>query len=352
MSTAWSLYITIGTVGSLLWCLWLLARNRKRSAPTEGLKTTGHEYDGIEEYDNPLPAWWVGMFAATVLFALGYVIYYPGLGNFAGLGNWTSEGQWRGEVERAQARFGPLYEELAALSPAEVREHTAGRRIGRRLFVNNCAAGVCRANHDGAFAGQEPGCVFANGTETLDDELHAGHVQVALREAVEVASGLGLQVVGERHRRAAEEREAAGPRAALGRVARRAQAVGAHREDQEGAAREQRDRGQAAAGAPQDVAQPQLAHGARGADPRPGHVDQGRAAGGHRPDERQPQHEETQQLITPDDAADVEVAQDDLRDGDAHHPQQRDDQQRVLRGAADSIGISMTSTVTVRTSLQ
>jgi cytochrome c oxidase cbb3-type subunit 3 len=139
MSTGWSLYIIIGTLGSLLWCLWLLFSNRKRVALGEEVKTTGHEYDGIEEYDNPLPAWWVGMFVATVVFALLYLVYYPGLGNFTGVGGWTSTEQWQAEVERNRARFGPLYEELAALSPAEVREHTAGRRIGRRLFVNNCA---------------------------------------------------------------------------------------------------------------------------------------------------------------------------------------------------------------------
>ena len=139
MSTPWSLYVIIGTLGSLLWCLWLLFSNRKRTAAGETVKTTGHEYDGIEEYDNPLPAWWVGMFVATVVFALLYLVYYPGLGNFAGVGGWTSDGQWQAEVERNQARFGPLYEELAGLSPAEVREHPAGRRIGRRLYVNNCA---------------------------------------------------------------------------------------------------------------------------------------------------------------------------------------------------------------------
>jgi len=35
-----------------------------------------HEYDGIEEYDNPLPGWWVWIFWATIVFSLGYWIYY------------------------------------------------------------------------------------------------------------------------------------------------------------------------------------------------------------------------------------------------------------------------------------
>ena len=41
-----------------------------------------HSYDGIQEYDNPLPRWWVWIFWASILFAPFYVIYYhfgPGM---------------------------------------------------------------------------------------------------------------------------------------------------------------------------------------------------------------------------------------------------------------------------------
>lgn len=41
-------------------------------------KLTNHEYDGIREYDNPLPGWWVAMFWITTLFAFPYVVYYHG----------------------------------------------------------------------------------------------------------------------------------------------------------------------------------------------------------------------------------------------------------------------------------
>jgi len=43
---------------------------------TEFDKLMDHEYDGIREYDNPLPSWWVGIFVLTILFALGYWVYY------------------------------------------------------------------------------------------------------------------------------------------------------------------------------------------------------------------------------------------------------------------------------------
>lgn len=35
-----------------------------------------HEYDGIREYDNPLPSWWVGIFVLSIFFAAGYWVYY------------------------------------------------------------------------------------------------------------------------------------------------------------------------------------------------------------------------------------------------------------------------------------
>src|SRR5512139_1602264 len=114
MSTLWSLFVIVGTLGSLGWALWLLLSNR--SKPTAKVETTGHDFDGIQEYDNPLPLWWVGLFVATIVFAIGYLVYYPGLGNFPGLGHWTSHEQWQRDVDAQRAEFAPLYQRLAAMS--------------------------------------------------------------------------------------------------------------------------------------------------------------------------------------------------------------------------------------------
>ncbi len=58
MTTFWSLYITALTVGTLIALLWLVFATRKGEAKGTTEKTMGHSYDGIEEYDNPLPKWW------------------------------------------------------------------------------------------------------------------------------------------------------------------------------------------------------------------------------------------------------------------------------------------------------
>lgn len=135
MSSAWSWFVIIGTLGSLIGAGLFLLSNRR----TSGEETTGHEWDGIQELDNPLPFWWVGMFLITIVFALGYLAYYPGLGNVSGGGDWTSLEQWQSDVDRHEARFAPIYAELAAMNAEQLGADRVAQQVGRRLFLNNCA---------------------------------------------------------------------------------------------------------------------------------------------------------------------------------------------------------------------
>jgi cytochrome c oxidase cbb3-type subunit III len=72
-----------------------------------GTSTTGHVWDGIRELDTPMPRWWVWVFLATIVWALGYVVLYPalpGLGtNTAGTLGWSSRGQLTEQVAEATA---------------------------------------------------------------------------------------------------------------------------------------------------------------------------------------------------------------------------------------------------------
>jgi len=145
MSSFWSIWITVITVGSLFGYWWLLQSNSKGEASEDGeVPTTGHVYDGIEEYDNPLPRWWFILFLATIIFAFVYLALYPGLGNYKGLLGWTQEGQWETEMERAEKKYGPIFEAYSQSSIEALQTNKKALLSGQRIFANNCA--VCHGS--------------------------------------------------------------------------------------------------------------------------------------------------------------------------------------------------------------
>lgn len=145
MSTFWSIWIIVLTVTTIGGSVWLLLANRKTQLsadhePGEPAKT-GHVYDGIEEYDNPLPAWWFWAFLGTVGFGIVYLTLFPGLGNFPGLLGWTQESRWEAKVAEAEEALNETFAEYAAVPVEDLAGDPAALRMGRRLFNNNCS--VC-----------------------------------------------------------------------------------------------------------------------------------------------------------------------------------------------------------------
>ena len=138
MASFWSLWVIILTAVTIVGITWILFANRKREQQPQE-KTTGHVYDGIEEYDNPLPAWWFYMFVITILFGVGYLIVYPGMGNFPGLLGWTQVDQHDREVNRAEEKFRDMRDRYLALPVEEIAGDPKVRKMGMRLFGNNCA---------------------------------------------------------------------------------------------------------------------------------------------------------------------------------------------------------------------
>lgn len=147
MSSIVSWIVILGTVGSLIAFFLILQMNKSVSRPG---KTTGHSYDGIEEYDNPLPAWWYWWFLLTIAFAVGYLAWYPGLGNFEGLGGWSQHEQLRTEQQLAEERYGPIFAQYAETPIDELAMDPDVKKMGRRLFTTNCS--VCHgATGQGSF---------------------------------------------------------------------------------------------------------------------------------------------------------------------------------------------------------
>ena len=70
-SDAWSIFIAVTTIVSLIACLALLAFASRRQ-PMASDNSTGHVFDeDLVEMNNPLPLWWVVLFVITVLFGAG-----------------------------------------------------------------------------------------------------------------------------------------------------------------------------------------------------------------------------------------------------------------------------------------
>jgi cytochrome c oxidase cbb3-type subunit 3 len=172
MTTFWSWYVTILSLGTIFALTWLIFGTRKgqRDGPTE--ETVGHTFDGIEELDNPLPKWWFMLFIGTIIFALGYLALYPGLGNWKGLlpgyghldneaktpfatsvqiagdkernAGWTGVHQWEKEMAKADAQYGPLFAKYAAMPIEQVAQDEQALKMGGRLYASNCS--VCHGS--------------------------------------------------------------------------------------------------------------------------------------------------------------------------------------------------------------
>lgn len=169
ISSGWSWYVVGIVVFGLVYCALVLigAAKHKIVYDAQGNvdKTTGHIWDeDLRELNNPLPRWWLFLFIFTLVFAVGYLVLYPGLGDNKGTLNWSSKGQLEAEIAKAKVEEEKIY---AAFRPAAVEDLARDPKalaIGERLFLNNCAA--CHGSDAKGSKG------FPNLTDT--DWLHGG----------------------------------------------------------------------------------------------------------------------------------------------------------------------------------
>lgn len=169
MSTFWSVFVTVISIGTLIGCAALLRWCINDKTGVESGEDMGHEYDGIRELNNPLPKWWSYLFVSTLVFAVIYFILYPGLGNFKGVLGWTSSDQtvrtieesrasvaasqankhldqYAKELDDADTYFGEAFKRLAYEEngtdlrsiPAIAADEEAVK-VGQRLFLQNCS---------------------------------------------------------------------------------------------------------------------------------------------------------------------------------------------------------------------
>ena len=140
MNAFWSWFVIGVTVLNLVGLVWLLMATARRRQPGEA-ETTGHVWDGdVTELNNPLPLWWLGLFVLTVIFAVGYLVLYPGMGALRGTLGWNSQREVSEHVAATNARLDKLFAQFRQRPLEELAKDPDALKIGHNVFVNNCAA--------------------------------------------------------------------------------------------------------------------------------------------------------------------------------------------------------------------
>ncbi len=155
---------------------------------SQTVQTTGHAWDGdLQEYNNPLPVWWVYTFYATFVFAIVYWIIYPswpmGKGWIGGLSDityvnsagetkthsWNTRALYLEDMNKAAIAQKPYFDKIASMSYEQIaRDPEMSAFIlssGKALFADNCAA--CHQSGGQGLVG-----FFPNLTD--DDWLYGG----------------------------------------------------------------------------------------------------------------------------------------------------------------------------------
>ena len=139
VSDFWNWYVIILSVLSVAACWWLVLSQSKKGQFSGEVKSTGHVWDeDLQEMNNPLPRWWLMMFYITLVFATIYLALYPGLGTFQGLLGWSQKDQYDREVQRAEEKYGPIFNKFVDQDLAVVAADPEAQKIGKRLFSTYC----------------------------------------------------------------------------------------------------------------------------------------------------------------------------------------------------------------------
>ena len=154
---------------------------KKEVDQLSGIETTGHEWDGIRELNNPLPRWWVWTFYATIIWSIGYWIVMPAwplvTGYTAGVLGYSQRAVVAEQLAERQAAQQVYADRIDGASLDEIRSDPellafalAG---GRSAFAVNCSQ--CH----GAGAAGSPGYPNLN-----DDDWMWGGTLDAIQQTI------------------------------------------------------------------------------------------------------------------------------------------------------------------------
>lgn len=188
----WSLWIIVITVGLMIGLIVLVQATRNMNTGKEDSELMGHEFDGIEEYNNPLPKWWLWLFFGTIIFGFVYILQYP-LGGWKGIWGWTSINQLEAEQAAHAEIYGEIFERYAEMPVEALLNEPQALAMGGQIFENNCA--ICHGkNAQGASDG-----LYGYPNLTDNDWLYGevvdanGNVTRTLPEAIKLTLVYGIR---------------------------------------------------------------------------------------------------------------------------------------------------------------
>lgn len=141
MSSAMNWLVILLAVINVVGAVWLLIVTAKKAPEdADATATTGHSWDGdLVEYNKPLPRWWLWLFIGTVIFAIIYLVLYPGFGKYAGVLGWNQNTDHAAAVQAAEDKASAIMAQFDGKPLPTLVADLKAQSIGRNVFANNCA---------------------------------------------------------------------------------------------------------------------------------------------------------------------------------------------------------------------
>ena len=122
--------------------------NQKNKKSLESYGTTGHDWDGVSEYNVPAPRWWLITWIICIIWAVIYWFFYPTWptlsGNTKGSLNWTKFSELSGEQKKIEEKKIVYLEQMSKKSLPEILEDEKlmqfALNTGKSAFRENCSA--------------------------------------------------------------------------------------------------------------------------------------------------------------------------------------------------------------------
>ncbi len=136
----WSWFVAISSIVSIVGLIVFAVKvGAKKMVPGDEAKSVGHIWDeDLYELNNPAPRWWYLMFIFSMVWGLLYLFFYPGLGSYAGYLGWSQVDQYEQEVQAANDKYGPIYEQFLNEDLESLAKNPEALTVGKRLFSTYC----------------------------------------------------------------------------------------------------------------------------------------------------------------------------------------------------------------------